>query len=312
MNDDETIRKVYETYSHLSDDDIIERLAMLTTEDEENTLIIEDTEINDEWKNLSKRTSYITNKYYKIESLYKIIVGDIADFNKHFKYIKNDYNEVKKDDFVESNVIRHFIHILSSSVMFVTYLENLTKEYYGKNSEEFNKLKQYLSQYYDNEFVYRFMYELRNYAHHKEIPIHTMSYSIDEASKSSVNVVAEIDTTVLKNSGYRWKKVFLKDFSELDEKLNVHEIVYKYFNILALIFGRVNEIYFDVDIDNILTLKKELENYQESPNKLYISKISKYNLAYNPSHHSITPFTGLYEIDELMLYLSKIGLVKIK
>lgn len=107
MNDDEIIRKVYETYGHLSDDDIIERLAMLTTEDE--TLIIEDTEVNDEWKNLSIRTSYITNKYYKIESLYKIIVGEIADFNKHFKYIKSNYKEVKKDDFIESNVIRHFI-----------------------------------------------------------------------------------------------------------------------------------------------------------------------------------------------------------
>lgn len=312
MTDEERIQKVYDTYNYLNEQDIIESLTISTVKDGEKTFTIkEDVEITDEWKDLSKRTSYFSNKFYRLESMYKIVIGDIVDFNKLIKGMENPISN-KSDEFEESNVIRYFIHILSSGVMFVTYLENFMKEHYGKESKEFKALKENISFYYDKEFVYRFMYELRNYSHHKEIPLHTMGSSIVNFTENKAEVKVEIDVDLLKQSGYGWKSVFLKDFSEIKNKINVRILIKNYFKILTLIYGKANEIYFETDIHKILKLKRELKNYQKTTDKLYISKITKYNLAYNPTNHTLTSFPGLYEIDKLMLDLSKIGLVKIK
>lgn len=309
MNDVERIKKVYEHYKDLRDDDIIQNLAEVKLVNGEKRFEIKDIEITEDLVELSKKSEYYTNKFTRLKSIYLLALGDIADFNKTRNKLElfESYPEGNQD--IDS-LPRLFMHILSSGVLFVTYLENFMKEHYGKESDEAKKMKSKLSEFYDNEFVYRFMYELRNYSQHKEIPVHNITSQLIDHPKKKANVEVEININKLIESGYRWKQVFREDFAKRPLIINVRELLREYFKIITLVYGAANEIYLMKDVQEILTIKESLDQIYKTSSPLYISEISKFNLAHNPTKYNMKPFPSQYNIIKLMVDLNKIGLVK--
>lgn len=311
MNDAERIKKVYDMYTDLEDDDIIQNLAEIKIVDGEKQFEIKNIAITDEWRELSRKAGYYANKFSRLESIYMLVLGDIADFNKTRNKLEvhENYPESNQDT---NSLPRLFMHILSSGVLFVTYVENFMKEHYGKESVEAKEMKSKLSDFYDNEFVYRFMYELRNYSQHKEIPVHHITSQIIDHPKKKSKVTVEINTKSLIESGYKWKKIFKEDFTKRSPVINVSELLREYFQIISLVYGAANEIYLLKDIQKILAIKDGLDQIYKTSSQLFISEISKINLAYNPYSYVMHPYPSQYDITKLMVELSKMGLVELK
>lgn len=310
MNDTDRIKKVYEKYIYLEDDDIIQNIAEVNMIDGEKGFEIKDMEITEEWRELSKQTGDYTNRFSRLESIYMLVLGDIANFNKTRNKLElyESYPESKQD---LDSLPRIFMHILSSGVLFVKYLENFMKENYGKNSDEAKEIRSKLSEFYDNEFVYRFMYELRNYSQHKEIPVHHINSQLIDHPKKKVKIEVEINTNRLIESGYGWKKVFREDFSKRKPIISVRYLLREYFRIISLIYGAANEIYLSKDIQEILKIRTALDQVYQTSSPLFISEISKKSLAYKPTNYRMTPFPSQYDINKLMVELSKMGLVEL-
>jgi hypothetical protein len=101
--------------------------------------------------------------------------------------------------------------VLSEITTFLNYTEGFLKREYGKDSDQFKTFKTRTNIEYDASASYRFIYQLRNYAIHYDVPINAM-HSEDGERDPSTGVVrkivrVEVDRDRLLNSGYDWRKV---------------------------------------------------------------------------------------------------------
>lgn len=101
--------------------------------------------------------------------------------------------------------------LLSEITTFLNYAEVYLKREYGHGSEQFKLFKMQTSKEYDASPAYRFVYQLRNYALHYDVPINGMSVEdgdLDPATGVVRKVVrTEIDRDKLLDSSFDWKKV---------------------------------------------------------------------------------------------------------
>jgi len=101
--------------------------------------------------------------------------------------------------------------VLSEIHIFLNYAEGFLKRKYGKDSDQFKAFKKRTNIEHAASASYRFIYELRNYATHFDVPINAM-HSEDGERDPSTGVVkkivrVEVDRDKLLNSGYNWRKV---------------------------------------------------------------------------------------------------------
>jgi hypothetical protein len=101
--------------------------------------------------------------------------------------------------------------LLSEITTFLNYAEGYLKREYGHDSEQVEFYKARTSKEYDASPSYRFVYQLRNYAIHRDVPINGMLIEdgdLDPETGIVKKIVrVEIDRDGLLNSGYDWRKV---------------------------------------------------------------------------------------------------------
>lgn len=303
---DNQIKQIDEKYAELSDNDIIERLAYLEIVNDEKHIIISDIEPTKELISLSSQIFDIQKDFQKIKTMFELFVSDVSDFLS----IKNKF-ESKKLSIEEVSINRFMLHLLSSGKLFVDFNENQIKQKYSKNSEELKQIHSFASYQYDTNFAYRFCYSLRNFSQHIDLPINEVKATSPD--DGTVTVDFYIDLDYLLNSNFNWKKL-KKELIELKKeklKIDVIDLVKDYFHALTELYGNYNKLFLGLNHSKLVSIKSKLENLNLKHAKYYISKISKYDLKYNPSNHTFSPIAAFAEIDEIYIELSKIGLVNI-
>jgi len=83
-------------------------------------------------------------------------------------------DEVLEDDLVH-NLNRRLRSFFSEFRVFLDYTEAKLKRRYGNGSEPLRIFKDACARQFDNTFAYRFVYGLRNYALHVNLPLNAMS-----------------------------------------------------------------------------------------------------------------------------------------
>lgn len=117
--------------------------------------------------------------------------------------------------------------LLSEISTFLNYAEGFLKRQYGKDSDQAKRFKAATSREYDASPSYRFIYQLRNYALHFDVPISHMTYRDGPINPitgtDTPHVLVEIDKDKLLSSGFDWKKV-RRDIESFSDKfaLNPH------------------------------------------------------------------------------------------
>lgn len=304
--------KIEQMYSHLKEEDIIEDLARIDIINGEREVHISDFQNRDEIMKLSDKIGKIRNDYQKINTMFDLVHGDVSDILKY----KNDIEKNNKTS-NDNTLNRLVIHLLSSGKLYVETLESHIKSEYGDNSIEYSKFKSISSNKYDQKFVYRFFYYLRNFTQHVGFPITSISSEIvmnPKTNQENTKIVAYLSIDYLLNSNYHWKKIVKDDlltFQSKQEGLEMFDLIKEYYQVMTEIMYEMKKQFLENNHKYLLSLINEWQSLGLKSNQYAISKISKYNLIYNPSNMTLSPISGRYDIEMIYIDLSKIGLVNI-
>lgn len=118
------------------------------------------------------------NEYQKENSLFEIIPLNHKDFHAKIDYYKREYKiNVADGHSIYIDLNRHILNCLFSFRTYLDHTEFKLKKRFGENSIEFTYFNELKSQAFDQNFSYRFLYKLRNYAQHCGLPSGSISFN---------------------------------------------------------------------------------------------------------------------------------------
>jgi hypothetical protein len=142
---------------------------------------------------------------------YKQAIDDAASQQEEMKHPISVYDVHRQNSRHYHRVNARLRGLLSEITTFLNYAEGYLKRQYGHDSEQVQRFKVRCGKEYDASPSYRFVYQLRNYALHYDVPITGMSYRDGYVHPKSgtigKHVLIEIDRDKLLKSGFNWKKV---------------------------------------------------------------------------------------------------------
>jgi hypothetical protein len=118
------------------------------------------------------------NEYQKENSLFEIIPLNHKDFHSKIDYYKREYKiNVEDGHMIFIDLNRHILNCLFSFRTYLDHTEFKLKKGFGESSKEYTYFKELKSQAFDQNFSYRFLYKLRNYAQHCGLPSGSISFN---------------------------------------------------------------------------------------------------------------------------------------
>lgn len=309
----ERSKKVDLEYPHFNEFDKFELFALQGIEDGKKVIHVTDIELSVSQKRLFERTSEINSKFKAIQKLYELYLSDYADFNKSVNDYERKIPKNKNDKFSqEDNFNRRLIHILSSSVLFVTYFENEINRAFGKNSLQFKNWKKELGDVYDRDFAYRFCYHLRNYTQHEGLAIANVQVSLGNNNpEKECTCILEIDPKILVAKNYNWKKEIAEELKNMKENINLKQLLSNLFKSIISIYLIENTIFLESNHDELVILMQEHKKIYPENKHPYLLQTSKQELK-KGKLNTFRPLCGLQNINKIYRELSNIGLVELK
>ncbi len=139
----------------------------------------------------------------------RMVVENTNDFLKCFNALKPG----KEIDFVDAN--RHLENVINSFYSWTEFTEKHYKDIFAEIRSGF----------YDNNLEYKFLFELRTCATHKMLPIHSISFLLDQGGKPKIEIDPQyiIDYGNMKN-----KKTFYKELVKMKnegQKIDLEQII---------------------------------------------------------------------------------------
>lgn len=210
------------------------------------------TEINDRIE-LSKSDYEFTYKILKdftdlirderlfriVELNYQEIKSKIADYTLKVKADPNTGFNEKDEIFIDVN--RLLLNLLSTIRTFLDHKETTLKRKFGKDSKEYRHFEKETNIAYDNNFEYRFISKLRNYAQHCGLPAGPPEIKSYEDEKLGVqnnfNIYFEKSKLL---EDFDWGKVKV-DLEAQADRFEVLPIVQKTYDLLSLINISIND-----------------------------------------------------------------------
>ena len=117
----------------------------------------------------------------------------------------HDDNSISRERII---VARRIVNLLSACKMYLDQSIHHLTTMYGENSEKVEVVRNKTNNYYDNNFGYRVLESLRNYAQHRGFPIHSIMLlgewlDIEDEDKSRLHhsVIPRISVQVLESDG---------------------------------------------------------------------------------------------------------------
>lgn len=188
-----------------------------------------------------------TNYYGMMEKNFEEVIKIINQFEQNresFIYEKESVPYIKE-------LNRLLINALGSFFCFINHYEYILKTKFEKNtfSESFKKI---CSNYFDNHFEYRFLYKLRNYAIHCNIPVSLIQSTQNNPKRSfyiNVNeLLAEFD----------WGKKVKEDLESLKSNIEVKSFI---INVQNMLYALNKEV-MSLDIQGVITSLNYLNDFK--------------------------------------------------
>ena len=187
------------------------------------------------------------NYYDMMEKNFEEVIKIINQFEQNresFVYEKESVPYIKE-------LNRLLINALGSFFCFINHYEYILKTRFEKDtlSEPFKKI---CSNYFDNHFEYRFLYKLRNYAIHCNIPVSLIQSTQNNPKRSFyINVNALL-------SELKKKKKVKEDLESLKSNLEVKSFIINVQNMLYTL----NKEMMSLDTQGIITSLNYLNNFK--------------------------------------------------
>lgn len=248
---------------------------------EDDKLMI--TKMSEEHEQLFRKYIDVSAHYQEIMQLYDIMLFNLREVKKHFKFNFDDTVEnvtgEKKVNIIEVNAVIN--NTISSAHTLIESIENYDKLYIP---EEKSFKANNISVVFDKYFSYRFMYFIRNYMQHGHIPI---SY---DGKKMYFQLSEILDAKQIKiNSDLKRSLQYFENAiicnGEIEPRFAVVPVLYEYF----LLVCKISYEFFVCIKENYLMYTEKidyvLQHYPEYITNLAGNKyVGVYIDTYNGSH----------------------------
>ena len=188
------------------------------------------------------KVSYYSNRMTIYEGFYRNAKEFFATLRG---IIKQGVTVEMPDDLMQaSNMLEINRRLLNVLMLFRTYLDHTESELkrrYGEDSDRYKQFQMATANEYDSNFPYRFMYKLRNFAQHFDMPINGFSLhaemvdSRDPSKGMQRGIKVEMSRDRLLETGFSWSVKLRKDIENLDETFNIVPIIHELVNCLLRI-----------------------------------------------------------------------------
>jgi hypothetical protein len=180
------------------------------------------------------------------ENLLKIVEMNAKEVNmvvdKYVEMYESSKGSMTFMSDIMLDVNRLVLNYLSSIRTYLDHTETRLKREYGDNSEEYLKFKDLTSAAYDENFSYRFLYKLRNYAQHCGLPTGSISLSShadgDGGTKTSLTLSLVRDELLNKFSS--WGEKVKEELKKCEEHFDVLSLINHKLQILQTINSEIN------------------------------------------------------------------------
>lgn len=139
-------------------------------------------------------------------------------------------NDVMRAQIVH-NINRRLRSFFSEFRVFLDYTETKLKRRYGADSEQVCAFKAACSRQFDASFDYRFVYKLRNYALHVNLPLNAMSLASGEgefdaeAPDTHNRFAVKVDRDALLNDRFDWGRHVRPGLESLPASFELNPII---------------------------------------------------------------------------------------
>lgn len=174
------------------------------------------------------------------------------------------------------NINKDLLNILSAVRFYLDYMDHRLKDTFGKTSDIVVNFKTYLSTEYDNNFSYRFIYHLRNYAQHKGFLINELDFGENPGKENQFQINYYLNVHINRNELLKdkeFKKELRIEIEELPEKINIMEHVVNCMKSIEKIHHLITRDLLLTVIDDAKIIKQYLEklSYNQNDDKVMVA-----------------------------------------
>lgn len=179
------------------------------------------------------------------DEIIKLLEAHNSNIGRTRGYSQPQLNEMYTD------FNRVLLNYLSSVRFFQDFSAGLLKRWFGKFSSEVKEYNSVLSQNYDTYLEYRFLYGLRNYVQHYDLPVDALEFTVSIHSADNRPIRIFVAKESLLADREKWNKKLLSDIANFPDKIDFIPVLLKHQTLLKAIAG---------DFANILkTIRKDFK-----------------------------------------------------
>lgn len=106
--------------------------------------------------------------------------------------------------------------------MFLDYSESRLKRQYGPDSDQVSQFKSACSAAFDGSFAYRFLYKLRNYGQHIDVPMRNLSLrsDMDEHGEAHNQLAIQVDREELLTN-FEWRADIIDELRQMPARFDL-------------------------------------------------------------------------------------------
>lgn len=175
------------------------------------------------------------------------------NLNSHPSYIM--YTEKHLESIIK--ITQLLTNTLTSAVLFLNISEAKLKKFLANDKSKFNDWNNYRKLCHKENFSYRFLYELRNYAQHNDIPLSDIGFDADNFSIKEFTILISVNESFLKN--YKWGKLHSEISSHTE--INILKLLTEYTSIINKIYKTAIDIYKSDIHNSLLTFEEIIREY---------------------------------------------------
>ncbi|GAB4043144.1 hypothetical protein [Spirosoma litoris] len=159
---------------------------------------------------------------------------------------------------------RHMLNFLSSMRSYLDHSETFLKRQFGDKSKEYKEYKLLTSSLYDNNFHYRFIYKLRNYAQHCGVPINSFRTTANITNNIvKTEVIIEFNIKEFLNNFDGWGATLKKNllsFSTIP--------VYPLLELFETDFNKIGTLLNELILKIILPIKSLISTFNHNSSNI--------------------------------------------
>jgi len=161
-------------------------------------------------------------------------------------------------------IIQRINNFLASASSFLSVSEVKLEKCYGKGSNEEKTWNQFRNEMHKDSFAYQFIYDLRNFSQHYQLPISTLKIKGSNLTTDDKDINTEIfiSRDALLNSGFSWKKSVEDELEKQDESFDLSPLLREYMTIIHRLLDKyleVNKTRFKEGVEYVTTLRNTLK-----------------------------------------------------